>query len=257
MEEYSLGTYLLATAAALAAGAINSIAGGGTVLTFPALLTALPPVYANATSTVSLLPGSTAGAWGFRREVHSVRKQLVYLIPPSIFGGVLGAYLVVLFPAKFDRIFPWLMLTATLLFLLQQPLQRRFGTPQSPEHARPFLPFIIACQFLIAFYGGYFGAGIGILMLSTLGFMGFADIHRVNGAKTVLSSIINAVSVVIFVADGLVVWALAIPMGMAAVVGGYAGARLARRLSKETVRRVVIAIGLSVTVYFFWKQLSG
>lgn len=256
MDQYTPATYLLTCLAALAAGAVNAIAGGGTLLTFPSLLGPIGGVLANATSTIALLPGSIAGAWGYRTQLAQVRPQLLQLILPSILGGILGSYLVVEFKRDFEQVYPWLMLLATFLLLMQRPMQRWMGTDIHTKPTRRAVAIIIFAQFLISVYGGYFGAGIGILMLSTLGFMGFPNIHAMNAAKTVLASIINFVTVVIFLWDGLVVWKLAIPMAVTAIIGGYLGARVAQKMTKETVRRIVVAIAVSMTIYVFWKQLG-
>ncbi len=236
---------------------MNSIAGGGTVLTFPALiLSGMTGLQANGTSTFAMLPGSIAGAWGFRRELKAVRPQLMRLIPPCLLGGIIGSILAISFEKAFEAIVPWLLLATTVLFLLQKPIQRWTGTGHIGTPTPRTLTFIMSFQFIIAIYGGYFGAGMGILMIATLGFMGFAKLTEVNAVKTVLASIINAVTIVIFIWKGIIIWNLAIPMALAAIVGGYLGARLALKLSKEAVRWVVIAIGVGVTIYFFAMQMG-
>jgi uncharacterized membrane protein YfcA len=256
--DYPIQTYVLITLAALGAGIVNSIAGGGTLLTFPALMSAISGVEANATSTIALMPGSLAGAWGFRHEIKQVRTMLLRLIPPSFLGGWLGSELVIENKNNFEHVFPWLMLLATALFMMQKSIQRWTGTGHVGAPSRKTIFVIIGCQFLIGVYGGYFGAGIGILMLATLGFMGFENIHQMNLAKTILAFVINLITAINFVAakEPIVVWPLAIPMICAAIVGGYLGARIARSLSKEVVRRVVTCIGLAVTIYFFWNLFS-
>lgn len=272
-------TYGVLIAAAFAAGVINSVAGGGTLLTFPALVAVLTAAHgenaqawANATSTVALLPGSLAGAWGYRKEYAEARSFALKLLPPSVLGGLVGSLLVVLFPKAFGPLVPWLILSAAVLFLLQQPLNRflakrreaaansggdlRQGIKLEPirEARRRQLVFIIAFQFLVAVYGGYFGAGIGILMLTALGFMGLTNIHHANGVKTLLASVINGVTVVVFVAGGLIDWPIAGVMAAAAIAGGYTGARVARRLPAGYVRWVVIVIGFTLAGYYLWKQ---
>ncbi len=269
-------------AAAFAAGVMNSIAGGGTLLTFPALMAVLTPLYAdtagavaNATSTVALLPGSLAGTWGYRKEFAAARGFAVRLLPPSLVGGVVGALLLASFPQKFDALVPWLILTAAVLFLLQQPLgrflaRRREGAAGGKGGAPPGavldlaplrrvrrrqVAVLVGFQFLVAVYGGYFGAGIGILMLTALGLMGLQNIHQANAVKTLLASAINGVSVVIFVGYGLVNWPFAGGMAVAAIAGGYAGARVARRLPAVYARWAVIAIGFGLAGYYAWKQL--
>jgi hypothetical protein len=246
-------TYLILCGSAFAAGAINSIAGGGTLLTFPALLAVLSPEAANATSTVALMPGSLAASAGYRAELDASRRFIVRMLPASLLGGLAGSLLLVLFPDAFGDLVPWLILTAAVLFLVQPALSRIIRRKQK-EHAEPgpaTVAGLIAFQFLVAAYGGYFGAGIGILMLTALGFMGVGDIHRMNAVKTVLAAAINAVSVAVFVVGGLVNWGYALPMVASAVAGGYVGARLARRTPPTYVRWAVIAIGLGLSAYYF------
>jgi hypothetical protein len=260
MELATLGLLCLA---ALLGGMVNSVAGGGTLLTFPALIWAIgnsatAMVLANATSTVALLPGSVASAWGYRRELAELRQWVLPLLIPSVAGATLGTLLVVKRdPAEFQMFVPWLILTATLLFLLQPAISRGtgIGRPHQPA-TKGTTAIVISIQFCIALYGGYFGAGIGILMLSALAMMGISSMHQLNALKTMLASAINFISVVLFIGSGLVQWKLAIPMIFASIIGGYVGAVLARRLDKNAVRYVVIAIGIAVSVYYFWRQLQ-
>ena len=252
-------THAFLCASAFFAGVMNSVAGGGTLLTFPALTALVSPAIANATSTVALLPGSFAGALGYRRELWECRKFVLRMLAPSVAGGFLGAYLVGRNQDLFKVLVPWLILTAAVLFVVQAPLSkwvkaRAAAEGAQSEHHEPGLltqSLVIAFQFLVAVYGGYFGAGIGILMLSALGFMGVGDIHRMNAVKTFLAASINTASVVVFVRDGLVDWRLAWPMVVAAILGGYAGARVARRLPPSYVRYAVIAIGFTLSAYYF------
>lgn len=254
---------ILCLAAALG-GAVNSVAGGGTLLTFPALLLVLGSsgpagVIANATSTVALCPGSIASIWGYRREVTSVLPWIRVLIVPSIAGGAIGTWLVTQRdPDEFVRLVPWLILVATVLFLLQPVISRWTGIGH--PHAAPSritVAGIILFQLMVAIYGGYFGAGIGILMLSALALMGISDIHRMNAVKTVLASTINGVSVGLFIWFDKVNWTLAVPMIVSAIIGGYAGASVARQLDKNVVRYIVVAIGLVLSAYYFVKQCAG
>src|SRR4051794_16374447 len=213
-------TYAFLCAAAFVAGVMNSVAGGGTLLTFPALTGVISPAMANGTSTVALLPGSFAGALGYRRELWECRRFVLRMIAPSIAGGFLGAWLVGKDQDAFATLVPWLILTAAVLFVVQAPLskwvKRRAAVEGAhPDHHEPgwlLQGLVIGFQFLVAVYGGYFGAGIGILMLSALGFMGVGDIHRMNAVKTFLAAAINTAGVVVFVRDGLVNWNYAIPM---------------------------------------------
>jgi uncharacterized protein len=249
-------TYTLLCLAALVAGAVNSIAGGGTLLTFPALLRVIGAVEANATSTVALLPGSFAGSLGYWAELRQCRRLIAWLLAPSLVGGFIGSRLVTEFPPEvFERLIPWLILTASALFLLQGPIKRWTGVGEHGPPTGLTLAAVIAAQFLIAVYGGYFGAGIGILMLSVLPFMGTRTIHETNAAKTFLAAVINAVTIVNFIVEGKVVWPYALAMAAAAIAGGYVGARLARRLPAVYVRALVIVIGFSLGGYYLWKEV--
>lgn len=255
-----LGLYALVAAAALAAGVINSVAGGGTLLTFPALTFAgLNEVDANITSTLALMPGSAAGAWGFREEVRSVRKWLRVLLPPCVLGGFIGALLLTrLPPGVFALLVPWLILLATLLFMVQPLLTRWAGVGRAgAEPTRSAVFGVAAFQFLVAVYGGYFGAGIGILMLSSLAMMGIPTIAQMNALKTILAVAINCVAMVVFVFDGRVAWGMAAVMTVASIVGGYAGARVSRHLSRELMRAVIVAVGLALSAYFFAQQYAN
>ncbi len=252
----SVTTYLLLCFSALVAGAINSVAGGGTLLTFSALLTVVDPVMANATSTVALVPGSLAGGWAYRRELLALSRWTGLLIVPSLVGGVVGSLLVTELDERyFSALVPWLLLTAALLFLSQPAIARLagIGKDHTPPTART-LAGVILFQFLVAVYGGYFGAGIGILMLSALGLMGFGDIHRMNALKNVLGACINGVSVAVFVAERKVEWRYALSMTITAILGGYLGARTARRLDGNVVRWVIVLIGLGLAAHFFYQQ---
>lgn len=252
--------------AALAAGAVNSVAGGGTLLTFPALLAALSPLgaseaarLANTTSTVALAPGSLAGAWGYRREMRDSSRWTLLLIGPSMLGGVLGALLLTRLEAHyFKLLIPWLILASALLFLAQPLLGRLL--PRGPRPAaRSFgsLAVIVGFQFLVAVYGGYFGAGIGILMLSALALMGIPDVHQMNAVKTFLAFCINGISVIVFVVERKVNWEYAAVMAVAAILGGYLGARGARRLDPRLVRWIIIGIGFGLAAVLLYQQIRG
>lgn len=245
--------------AAFVAGAINAIAGGGTLITFPMLIWVLGDtdeqnVIANGTSTFSLFPGSLASMWGYRREITAANHWLPVLLLPSIMGGILGAGLTLVSPAVFKQLVPWLILTASVLFLLQPTIARWMGI--GLPHAAPTsgtIGGVIVLQFLIAVYGGYFGAGIGILMLSGLALIGIGDIHQMNGLKTVLATVINGLATVMFVLNDKVNWSYAIPMTAAAIAGGLVGSSTARQLNRVLVRWIVISIGIGLSSYYFWK----
>ncbi len=255
-DVWNLGWLCLA---ALFAGAVNAVAGGGTLVTFPLLLMVLgsgeeESVLANGTSTFALFPGSIASMGGYRREIQETTRWLKSLLPPSILGAILGAYLTLLSPGVFKQLVPWLILSASLLFLLQPMIARWFGIGNphdAPTSAT--VTGVIALQFVIAVYGGYFGAGIGILMLSGLALIGISDIHQMNGLKTVLATMINGLATAMFVWNGKVVWFYAVPMTAAAIVGGFVGASTARRLNRTVVRWIVISIGIGLSSYYFLK----
>lgn len=241
--------------AAFAAGLINSIAGGGTLVSFPALLwTGRDPVLANATSTVALWPASLAGVYGFRRELKGGARLFLLFGAPSLVGGVLGAVLLLRTPSEtFARLIPFLILFATLLLAVQEPISRKLGRVEGEKPTRAWWVGAVVFQFLVGVYGGYFGAGIGILMLAALGLLGFSDIHRMNALKNLLAICINGVAAVYFITSGAVIWSDVLLMTFAALAGGYTGARLAYRLGRRFVRIAVIIIGLVMSVSLFFK----
>lgn len=243
--------YLVVFVAAFVAGAINSVAGGGTLLTFPALVwVGLPSTLANATSTVALTPGSLGGLWGYRRDLRGLPGQTYLLVFPSVLGGIIGAVLLKMTPtAVFDRLIPLLILFATVLFMLQEPVQRLIKTTgKAHEGSRNWLIGALLFQFFVSLYGGYFGAGIGILMLAAFGIMGFTDIHQMNGLKAFLALCINGVAAAYFIWQGMVSWPHALVMSAGAIVGGIWGAGIARRIGPKGVRRIVIAVGFTMTL---------
>ena len=247
----------LLAGSAFLAGAINSLAGGGTLLTYPALLAAgVSPIHANATSTLSLVQGQLAAAWGYRRTLRGAGKLLLALALPSLAGSLLGALLLLhLTEHSFALLVPWLILGATLLFILSDRL-RSLGRdrPEQPLTARR-LAVLIAVQFAVAIYGGFFGAGQSILMLATLGLCGLRDLDLMQGLKNFAAAVINAVAMSLFIFGGLIEWRPAIVMALAASLGGYAGARAAQRIPKRAARATIISIGLAAAVWTFYKTL--
>jgi uncharacterized membrane protein YfcA len=246
-----IGRLVVAAVAALLAGVMNSIAGGGTLLTFPALIAAgLSPLAANATSTVALLPAALSSMLGYRDELTGARRWALALALPSLIGGGLGALLLLhTTNATFERVVPWLVLGATSLFLLQRPLLRWVRGHQHQSRAerdmesRGPAASLLAIQLLVGIYGGYFGAGVGILMLAALGFMGFANIHRMNGLKNWGGFCMNLVAAVTFAASGIVDWPVALSMAVGSIAGGYLGARGAQRIPQSLIRGAVAGIG--------------
>jgi len=244
--------------AAAVGGAINSIAGGGTLVTFPALVAlGVPPIVANATSTVALWPGALGSLWGYRDELAGARAWAVRFALPSLLGGLIGAILLLRTPSdRFDVIVPWLVLGATLLFVAQRPVmaamrQRRTSvTPvdDDPAQRAPGAGLLLF-QLGVGVYGGYFGAGIGILMLAALGFMGFTNIHRMNGLKNWGGLCMNVVAAATFALQDIVNWPVAIAMATGAILGGYGGSRLAQRVPQRWVRRAVVAVGFAAAIW--------
>ena len=239
--------------AAVVAGVINSMAGGGTLLTFPALLwVGVPAIAANATNTVALWPGSVGSVWGYRRELGVVQRELFALVVPSVAGGLLGALLLHWTPAAlFEELVPWLILFATCLFIAQEPIQRRFDLSHAHAARSHWLSWTMVFQFAVGVYGGYFGAGIGILMLAALSLIGHTDIHQMNAVKTLLAVSVNGVAALYLALAGLVVWPYALLMAAGAIAGGVAGPGVARRVGRTAVRRVVIAVGFGMALVSF------
>jgi hypothetical protein len=243
-------------AAAFVAGAINSVAGGGTLIAVPTLIwLSVPALDANATSTVGLWPGSLGSVWGYRRELSDADRRLFALILPSLVGGLAGAVLLRLTPSDvFERILPLLILFATCLFMAQDPIQRRFNLAALHEARSHWLSWTLLFQFLVSVYGGYFGAGIGILMLAALSLMGHSDIHQMNGVKNLLAVCINGIAAVYLAFfSELVLWQNAVLMAGGAIMGGIAGAGVARRLGRKAVRRIVITIGFAMAFSMMFR----
>jgi uncharacterized membrane protein YfcA len=240
---------------------VNAVAGGGTLLTYPPLEWVLSThmdsaeaaEFANATSTVALFPGTFASVWGYRRKLPACKPWIAWLTAPSLIGGVIGAWLV---SDSFRYVIPYLILLAAVLFLLQPTLAGIFKRQASALSAPGpgLLAAIVVAQFLIAIYGGYFGAGIGILMLSSLSFLGLKDIHETNALKSYLAFCMNTVAAGIFIYRGMVQWQYAAAMALAAIVGGYAGARYALLLRPIVVRWIVIVIGFGLAAYYFARS---
>jgi uncharacterized protein len=248
----TIRSYLLLASAAFAAGIINSVAGGGSFFTFPALIfTGVPSIIANASSTMALLPGIFASSWAYRddfkkSEDFPFRPMLII----SLAGGIAGALLLLYTPqSAFDGMIPWLMLGATLLFT--------FGPRLSPILARMFHigPVTLLCiQALVAIYGGYFGGAIGILMLAAWSVYGLKDIHAMNANRTLLGGAMNGVAVVLFVIARKIWWPQTLVMLVAAVIGGYIGARFAKRANPRYIRSAVTVISIAITIAFFLRH---
>lgn len=247
-----IASFLLLSAAAFGAGVLNAIAGGGTFLTFPALvLTGVPPIAANATSALAVSPGYLGSALGFRAELAALpRPLLVREIVLNAIGGVAGALLLLVTPASvFSGIVPWLLLFATVLFAFGPYLSRWAGGGHGGGLSRFRNPGLL----LVAIYGGYFNGGLGILLMALYLVCGEQRMHTVNALKNLNSFVLSVVSVIAFAIGGAIVWKLALLMALFATLGGFAGARLARRLPARVVRAIVIVTGLVMSVLFFMR----
>ena len=247
---------LLMIAAAFAAGVINSIAGGGTLITFPVLIwLGLDPKIANATSTVALWPGLFGGLFGYRKELENSSTILLRLGVTSVIGGGVGAWLLIWTPSPtFARLVPFLILFATILFMAQGAITRRLRLQEivAQPKASWWLGAIIF-QFFSSIYGGYFGAGNGILMLAAMGLLGLHDLNRANGIKNFLGICINSIAVLSFAISDLVAWPVAGIMAGAAMLGGYVGANIAVRVGQVVIRRAIVTIGFIITFVMIWQ----
>jgi uncharacterized membrane protein YfcA len=247
--------WLVLVLAAAVAGGMNALAGGGTLVTFPSLLAfGISPVAANATSTVALVPGGLSAFWGFRQDVAGDRKEMLLMALPSLIGGALGALLVLWVGNRtFARVVPWLIYGATLLFVAQAPIRRwidrRIGA--DGHHHRRALQVLM--QFAIAIYGGFFGAAMGILMLAMLGLVGHDNLSRMNGLKNFAGVGINLTAAAIFATNGQVRWPLALAMMAGSIAGGYAAARMSRRVDPRWVRGLVIVVGIVMGTFTLLK----
>lgn len=259
----ALHTILFLFFAGALGGALNAVAGGGSFIAFPALLfSGVAPIAANATNTVALWVGVTASSGAYRRHLDLSRRVMIPLTVTSVIGAIAGAYLLLHTPAQtFLRVLPWLMLGATLLFMFGSRLAR--GSKSSIAHDASTSALAVASLFelVVSVYGGYFGGGVGILNLAMLAALGMTDIHAMNALKVVLGGIINGIAVVTFIVApalgnvaGAVVWREGSVMILGAIFGGYFGAHYAQKLPPAWIRGFVIAVGLAMTAYFFWKD---
>ncbi len=258
MSDDSLTSPLIAFAAAFMAGAINSVAGGGTLISFPALLAlGLPPVIANATNTVGIWPGSFGSMWGFRRELRAMDRRLLWFLIPAFLGSLAGAWLLrVLPPHLFERAVPWLLLFATGLFAVQGTVQKLVGTnSESVRMGRYWLSAALLLQFGVAVYGGYFGAGMSIMALSILGLLGMSDMFQMTAVTSLLGFVINGTAGVCFVFAGLVHWPCALSMTVGSLAGGYGAAGLARKIGRAALKKFVLCVGLVLSLTLFLKAL--
>jgi uncharacterized membrane protein YfcA len=224
------------------------------MFTFPALIIAgVPAISANATNNGAMWLGTLGSTRGYREEIGKYRHALTPSLVISLIGGFLGAILLLRTPQSiFERLVPWLLLFAMVVFIASPYLPRGArATNEGASHVHA--PWQLVLQFFVALYGGYFGAGIGYLMLALLAFSGLPNIHAMNGVKNLLAACINGVALIPFIAAGVVDWRYGIPMAVTAVIGGYVGSRIGQRLPPRIVRGFVIVAGCSMTAFFFWK----
>ena len=248
-------TWLLLALAGAIGGAVNSVAGGGSFLVFPAILwSGVPAVGANATTAAALWPALLASGFAYRRELAAVRSMALTLAASSAVGGLAGAFLLLRTPdATFVKVLPFLLAFAALVFSLGPRLTARLGE----RSGRGALWIAAALQLAISVYGGYFGGGMGIMMLATFSIAGMTHLHSMNALKTVLGAIINGLAIAYFFASGAVTVAAAVPVAVGSVIGGFVGASAARRLDAKKVRSVVLVYAWALTAYFFWRSFGA
>lgn len=248
-------TFLLLFTAAFVGGAMNSVAGGGSFFSFPALLfTGMDIKIANVTNAVALWPGSAASVGAYRRELRAQQAALKFLAGVSLMGGLLGAWLLLITPSEvLDQLLPYLLLGATLLFAAGPRINRRLRRNQVGVVAPQRSVGVLMIQLIISIYGGFFGGGIGILMLAALALMGLSNIHEMNALKTLLATLINGIAVITFALAGVIAWPQALLMATGAILGGYGGTAFARRIKQEYVRGFVVAVGLLMSLYLFLR----
>ncbi|ARV60058.1 hypothetical protein BZZ01_16795 [Nostocales cyanobacterium HT-58-2] len=248
---------LLLFSTAFVAGGLNAVAGGGSFITFPALIfTGVQPIAANATNNTAMWLAALASAGAYRQDLSIQRRELLLLCATSLVGGVIGSVaLLYTSPDMFKKLIPYLLLLATLIFTFSEPLKAWFQlqSQKSSSKSPPLLSLMLA-QLAIAIYGGFFGAGLGILMLATLTFLGIKNIHTMNAFKTFLGSCINGIAIIPFIIAGVIAWHQAILMAVGGSLGGYLCAHYARKVEPRLIRRFVMIIAFSMTAYFFIRS---
>jgi uncharacterized protein len=261
METQTIFSYVIIALGAFMAGGMNAMAGGGTFFSFPALLAAgVPPVMANASNTVALWPASLSSAWAYRREIGRHGRWALLLALVSLLGGLTGGLLLLSTSnAAFSKLIPWLLLVATVLFAFSAQISRlvargktRIGVRARGDQ-KPGSVGGILFQFIVAIYGGFFGAGLGILTLAALAIQGFEDMQELNALKNLTSSVNYTIAAATFVIAGAISWPHTLVMLVTALLGSQAGAALARRLPSKWLKRLIIVVGSALTVIYFYK----
>lgn len=236
-------------------GMLNAVAGGGTFITFPALVfTGVPPVAANATTTVAALPGYLAAAWGFRRDIRMMEgAPLLRVTIWTMAGGAVGAgLLMVSSNESFAMLVPFLLLLATVVFTWSDQVRRA-----ASRWRRAVTPFGLGTLLPMAVYGGYFNGGLGIIMLAVFAMWGMTDLHQMNGLKSWLSFALSLIALAVFAAGGSIVWGPAAIMALGTIIGGYSGAPVARRIPRPVLRLLIALVGFGMTAIFFWRLIQG
>jgi uncharacterized membrane protein YfcA len=252
-----LGHLFLLVAAGLAAGAINALAGGGSLITFPALIaTGLPSVEANVTNSVSVFPGYVSSVFGSRADLSGQRSRVLAIVPAAVVGSVAGCALLLLTPARaFEVIVPFLVLAAAATLAFQDRLRGLVGHPRAMS-ARRATVTLQAVVFFGAVYGGYFGAALGVMYVAALALILDEPLNRINALKNVLSATVGLVTVVVFALFAPVDWLAVAILAPAAMVGGYAGARLARRLPARVLRFLIVAFGTAIGLVLLYRAFA-
>jgi uncharacterized membrane protein YfcA len=251
----TLQAAILLFLAGVLGGALNAVAGGGSFIAFPALLFAgVPAIPANATSTIALWTAAVASGGAYRSRLNVPKRIFIPLLIVSLIGGLAGAFLLLKTPAHtFMRVLPWLTLGATLLFAFGNKLAGRRGSVLEGDTTTTALAVATVFQLVVAVYGGYFGGGMGIVMLAMLAALGMTDIHAMNALKSVMGGVINGVAVLAFIAAGAIYWWHGMVMIGGAIAGGYAGAHYAQKVPRAWIRWFVVLVGVGMTIYFFVK----
>ncbi len=241
--------------AGTAAGIINVVAGAGTLITFPVLLAlGVPPITANVSNTVGLVPAAITGVYGYRRELAGQWRSVLWMASLSALGGVVGGALLLLLPAtSFSAVIPFLLLLAALLAAIQPRVARfvRRNSTAATSDTRPLTAGLLLGILATGVYGGYFGAAQGVILLALLGILWSTEMHRANGAKNVLAGVANVVSAVIFISSGRVDWQVALLVGVGSAVGGWVGSRVGRRLPAPVLRAVLVVVALTAATILF------
>ncbi len=254
VERYIMLDLVLLFLAGLVGGALNAVAGGGTFITFPALVASgIPVVMANATSTIAAMPGYFSAAIGFLPELRQIeRRLLVRLTLQTVIGGIIGSGLLLVSSNEiFAILVPFLLLGATLAFICAAPLRN-----WAARNRNLVTPFGVGTMLPVAIYGGYFNGGLGIVLLALFSLWGMTDLHQMNGLKNWLSFAISVIALVIFAAGGQIAWFACIVMSVGTIIGGYLGAPLSRRIPIPVLRALIAVIGFGMTAVFFWRIIN-